>query len=218
MSKGVRIEDLKALDDKSDSLIKDSVKIESAKVRIAKAFETLRLVSERTNESLERLDFSEMLDTLTKLDLSEPIDELERMGNAVDTLAERLVASETLSQYFGASDWNFYRKWLQQNDFDDGSDAMTTLKTMTESYESVKDMVTMLEFALRNWNDDILKDGKLSSDRTLMNRYMRDNDGQLSENIEGERVEELLKDLKRWQERRNWLGAIIGVDDERSNV
>ena len=206
------------MDDKADSLIKDSVKIESAKVRIAKAFETLRLVSERTNESLEHLDFSEMLDTLTKLDLSEPIDELERIGNAVDTLAERLVASETLSQYFGASDWNFYRQWLQQNDFDDGSDPMQTLKTITESYESVKDMVNMLEFALRNWNDDILKDGKLSSDRTLMNRYMRTNDGQLAENIEVERVEELLKDLKRWQERRNWLGAIIGVDDERSNV
>ena len=218
MSKGVRIEDLKAMDDKAESLIKDSAKIDSAKMRIAKAFETLRLVSERTNESVERLDFSEMLDTLTKLDLSEPIDELERMGNAVDTLAERLVASETMSQYFGTSDWNFYRKWLQQNDFDDGSDAMQTLKTMTESYEGVKDMVNMLEFALRNWNDDILKDGKLSSDRTLMNRYMRDNDGRLTENIEGERVDELLKDLKRWQERRNWLGAIIGVDDERSNV
>lgn len=206
------------MDDKAELLKKDSVKIESAKVRIAKAFETLRLVSERTNESLERLDYSEMLDTLTKLDLSEPIDELERMGNAVDTLAERLVASETLSQYFGASDWNFYRQWLQQNDFDDGSDAMQTLKTMTESYEGVKDMVAMLEFALRNWNDDILKDGKLSSDRSEMNRYMRDNDGRLTENIEGARVEELLKDLKRWQERRNWLGAIIGVDDERSNV
>lgn len=218
MSRGVRIEDLKAMDDKAELLKKDSVKIESAKLRIAKAFETLRLVSERTNESLERLDYSEMLDTLTKLDLSEPIDELERMGNAVDTLAERLVASETLSQYFGASDWNFYRQWLQQNDFDDGSDAMQTMKTMTESYEGVKDMVAMLEFALRNWNDDILKDGKLSSDRSEMNRYMRDNDGRLAENIEGERVEELLKDLKRWQERRNWLGAIIGVDDERSNV
>ena len=218
MSKGVRIEDLKAMDDKAESLIKDSAKIDSAKMRIAKAFETLRLVSERTNESVERLDFSEMLDTLTKLDLSEPIDELERMGNAVDTLAERLVASETMSQYFGTSDWNFYRQWLQQNDFDDGSDAMQTLKTMTESYEGVKDMVNMLEFALRNWNDDILKDGKLSSDRSLMNRYMRENDGQLAENIEGERVEELLKDLKRWQERRNWLGAIIGVDDERNNV
>lgn len=206
------------MDDKAESLIKDSAKIDSAKVRIAKAFETLRLVSERTNESVERLDFSEMLDTLTKLDLSEPIDELERMGNAVDTLAERLVASETMSQYFGTSDWNFYRQWLQQNDFDDGSDAMQTLKTMTESYEGVKDMVAMLEFALRNWNDDILKDGKLSSDRSEMNRYMRDNDGRLTENIEGARVEELLKDLKRWQERRNWLGAIIGVDDERSNV
>lgn len=218
MSRGVRIEDLKAIDDKAELLKKDSLKIESAKVRIAKAFETLRLVSERTNESLERLDFSEMLDTLTKLDLSEPIDELERMGNAVDTLAERLVASETMSQYFGTSDWNFYRKWLQQNDFDDGSDAMQTLKTMTESYEGVKDMVAMLEFALRNWNDDILKEGKLSSDRSEMNRYMRDNDGRLTENIEGARVEELLKDLKRWQERRNWLGAIIGVDDERSNV
>lgn len=218
MSRGVRIEDLKAIDDKAELLKKDSLKIESAKVRIAKAFETLRLVSERTNESLERLDFSEMLDTLTKLDLSEPIDELERMGNAVDTLAERLVASETMSQYFGTSDWNFYRKWLQQNDFDDGSDAMQTLKTMTESYEGVKDMVNMLEFALRNWNDDILKDGKLSSDRSEMNRYMRDNDGRLTENIEGARVEELLKDLKRWQERRNWLGAIIGVDDERNNV
>lgn len=218
MSRGVRIEDLKAMDDKAESLIKDSAKIDSAKVRIAKAFETLRLVSERTNESVERLDFSEMLDTLTKLDLSEPIDELERMGNAVDTLAERLVASETMSQYFGTSDWNFYRQWLQQNDFDDGSDAMQTLKTMTESYEGVKDMVAMLEFALRNWNDDILKDGKLSSDRSEMNRYMRDNDGRLTENIEGARVEELLKDLKRWQERRNWLGAIIGVDDERSNV
>lgn len=218
MSRVVRIEDLKAIDDKAELLKKDSLKIESAKVRIAKAFETLRLVSERTNESVERLDFAEMLDTLTKLDLSEPIDELERMGNAADTLAERLVASETMSQYFGTSDWNFYRKWLQQNDFDDGSDAMQTLKTMTESYEGVKDMVAMLEFALRNWNDDILKDGKLNSDRTFMNRYMRENDGHLAENIEGERVEELLKDLKRWQERRNWLGAIIGVDDERSNV
>lgn len=218
MRGSVKIEDLKKIDDYADRLSKQSTKIDSAKVRIVKAFETLRLATDRTSESLNELDFSQMMDTLTKLDLSRPIDELENMSDALDDLAEKLVASEAMSQYFGTSDWNFYRQWLQQNDFDDGSDAMQTLKTMTESYEGVKDMVNMLEFALRNWNDDILKDGKLSSDRTLMNRYMRDNDGRLTENIEGERVDELLKDLKRWQERRNWLGAIIGVDDERNNV
>lgn len=218
MRGSVKIEDLKKIDDYADSLSKQSTKIDSAKVRIVKAFETLRLATDRTTESLNELDFSQMMDTLTKLDLSRPIDELENMSDALDDLAEKLVASETMSQYFGTSDWNFYRQWLQENDFADGIDPIQTLKTMTESYESVKDMVAMLEFALRNWNDDILKDGKLSSDRSVMNRYMRDNDGHLAENIEGERVEELLKDLKRWQERRNWLGAIIGVDDERSNV
>lgn len=214
----MKIEDLKTIDDYADRLSKQSTKIDAAKVRIVKAFETLRLATDRTTESLNELDFSQMMDTLTKLDLSRPIDELENMSDALDDLAEKLVASEAMSQYFGTSDWNFYRQWLQENDFADGIDPIQTLKTMTESYESVKDMVAMLEFALRNWNDDILKDGKLSSDRSVMNRYMRDNDGHLAENIEGERVEELLKDLKRWQERRNWLGAIIGVDDERSNV
>lgn len=214
----MKIEDLKKIDDYADRLSKQSTKIDAAKVRIVKAFETLRLATDRTTESLNDLDFSQMMDTLTKLDLSRPIDELENMSDALDDLAEKLVASETMSQYFGTSDWNFYRQWLQKNDFVDGIDPIQTLKTMTESYESVNDMVAMLEFALRNWNDDILKDGKLSSDRSVMNRYMRENDGHLAENIEGERVEELLKDLKRWQERRNWLGAIIGVDDERNNV
>lgn len=218
MRGSVKIEDLKKIDDYADCLSKQSTKIDSAKVRIVKAFETLRLAIDRTTESLNELDFSQMMDTLTRLDLSRPIDELENMSDALDDLAEKLVASEAMSQYFGTSDWNFYRQWLQDNDFADGIDPIQTLKTMTESYESVKDMVAMLEFALRNWNDDILKDGKLSSDRSLMNRYMRDNDGHLAENIEGERVDELLKDLKRWQERRNWLGAIIGVDDERNNV
>lgn len=218
MRGSVKIEDLKKIDDYADRLSKQSAKIDSAKVRIVKAFETLRLATDRTTESLNELDFSQMMDTLTKLDLSRPIDELENMSDALDDLAEKLVASETMSQYFGTSDWNFYRQWLQENDFVDGIDPIQTLKTMTESYESVKDMVAMLEFALRNWNDDILKDGKLSSDRSVMNRYMRDNDGHLAENIEGERVDELLKDLKRWQERRNWLGAIIGVDDERNIV
>lgn len=218
MRGSVKIEDLKTIDDYADRLSKQSTKIDSAKVRIVKAFETLRLATDRTTESLNELDYSQMMDTLTKLDLSRPIDELENMSDALDDLAEKLVASEAMSQYFGTSDWNFYRQWLQENDFADGIDPIQTLKTMTESYESVKDMVAMLEFALRNWNDDILKDGKLSSDRSVMNRYMRDNDGHLAENIDGERVEELLKDLKRWQERRNWLGAIIGVDDERSNV
>lgn len=218
MSGSVKIEDLKKIDDYAEGLSKQSIKIDSAKLRIVKAFETLRLATDRTMESLNELDFSQMMDTLTKLDLSRPIDELENMSDALDDLAEKLVASEAMSQYFGTSDWNFYRKWLQKNDFVDGIDPIQTLKTMTESYEGVKAMVAMLEFALRNWNDDILKDGKLSSDRSEMNRYMRDNDGQLAENIEGARVEELLKDLKRWQERRNWLGAIIGVDDERSNV
>lgn len=214
----VKIEDLKKIDDYAEGLSKQSIKIDSAKLRIVKAFETLRLATDRTMESLNELDFSQMMDTLTKLDLSRPIDELENMSDALDDLAEKFVASEAMSQYFGTSDWNFYRQWLQKNDFVDGIDPIQTLKTMTESYEGVKDMVNMLEFALRNWNDDILKDGKLSSDRSEMNRYMRDNDGRLTENIEGARVEELLKDLKRWQERRNWLGAIIGVDDERSNV
>lgn len=218
MRGSVKIEDLKKIDDYAERLSKQSTKIDAAKVRIVKAFETLRLATDRTTESLNELDFSQMMDTLTKLDLSRPIDELENMSDALDDLAEKLVASETMSQYFGTSDWNFYRQWLQENDFADGIDPIQTLKTITESYESVKDMVAMLEFALRNWNDDILKDGKLSSDRSVMNRYMRENDGHLAENIEGERVEELLKDLKRWQERRNWLGAIIGVDDERNNV
>lgn len=214
----MKIEDLKKIDDYADRLSKQSTKIDAAKLRIVKAFETLRLATDRTTESLNELDFSQMMDTLTKLDLSRPIDELENMSDALDDLAEKLVASETMSQYFGTSDWNFYRRWLQENDFVDGLDPIQTLNTMTESYESVKDMVAMLEFALRNWNDDILKDGKLSSDRSVMYRYMRENDGQPAENIEGERVDELLKDLRRWQERRNWLGAIIGVDDERNNV
>lgn len=218
MRGSVKIEDLKKIDDYAERLSRQSTKIDAAKVRIVKAFETLRLATDRTTESLNELDYSQMMDTLTKLDLSRPIDELENMSGALDDLAEKLVASETMSQYFGTSDWNFYRRWLQENDFDTGDDAMMTLATMKESYESVKDMVNLLDFALRNWNDDILRDGKASGDRQAMTRYMRENDGNLEGNIDDSRAEELRKDLKRWQERRNWLGAIIGVEDERSNV
>ena len=214
----MKIEDLKKIDDYAERLSKQSTKIDAAKVRIVKAFETLRLATDRTTESLNDLDYSQMMDTLTKLDLSRPIDELETMSGALDDLAEKLVATETMSQYFGTSDWNFYRRWLQENDFDTGEDAMMTLATMKESYESVKDMVSMLDFALRNWNDDILRDGKVSGDRQAMTRYMRENDGNLEGNIDDSRAEELRKELKRWQERRNWLGAIIGVEDERNNV
>lgn len=218
MSGSVKIEDLKKIDDYAERLSKQSTKIDAAKVRIVKAFETLRLATDRTTESLNELDYSQMMDTLTKLDLSRPIDELENMSGALDDLAEKLVATETMSQYFGTSDWNFYRRWLQDNDFDTGEDAMMTLATMKESYESVKDMVSFLDFALRNWNDDILRDGKVSGDRQAMTRYMRENDGNLEGNIDDSRAEELRKELKRWQERRNWLGAIIGVEDERNNV
>lgn len=218
MRGSVKIEDLKKIDDYAERLSKQSTKIDAAKVRIVKAFETLRLATDRTTESLNELDYSEMMDTLTKLDLSRPIDELENMSGALDDLAEKLVASETMSQYFGTSDWNFYRRWLQENDFDTGEDAMMTLTTMKKSYESVKDMVSLLDFALRNWNDDILRDGKASGDRQAMTRYMRENDGNLEGNIDDSRAEELRKELKRWQERRNWLGAIIGVEDERNNV
>lgn len=218
MRGSVKIEDLKKIDDFAERLSKQSTKIDAAKVRIVKAFETLRLATDRTTESLNELDYSQMMDTLTKLDLSRPIDELENMSGALDDLAEKLVATETMSQYFGTSDWNFYRRWLQENDFDTGEDAMMTLATMKESYESVKDMVSLLDFALRNWNDDILRDGKASGDRQAMTRYMRENDGNLEGNIDDSRAEELRKELKRWQERRNWLGAIIGVEDERSNV
>ena len=218
MRGSVKIEDLKKIDDYAERLSKQSTKIDAAKVRIVKAFETLRLATDRTTESLNDLDYSQMMDTLTKLDLSRPIDELETMSGALDDLAEKLVATETMSQYFGTSDWNFYRRWLQENDFDTGEDAMMTLATMKESYESVKDMVSMLDFALRNWNDDILRDGKVSGDRQAMTRYMRENDGNLEGNIDDSRAEELRKELKRWQERRNWLGAIIGVEDERNNV
>lgn len=214
----MKIEDLKKIDDYAERLSKQSTKIDAAKVRIVKAFETLRLATDRTTESLNELDYSQMMDTLTKLDLSRPIDELENMSGALDDLAEKLVATETMSQYFGTSDWNFYRRWLQENDFDTGEDAMMTLATMKESYESVKDMVSLLDFALRNWNDDILRDGQASGDRQAMTRYMRENDGNLEGNIDDSRAEELRKELKRWQERRNWLGAIIGVEDERSNV
>ena len=218
MRGSVKIEDLKKIDDYAERLSKQSTKIDAAKVRIVKAFETLRLATDRTTESLNELDYSQMMDTLTKLDLSRPIDELENMSGALDDLAEKLVATETMSQYFGTSDWNFYRRWLQENDFDTGEDAMMTLATMKESYESVKDMVSLLDFALRNWNDDILRDGKASGDRQAMTRYMRENDGNLEGNIDDSRAEELRKELKRWQERRNWLGAIIGVEDERNNV
>ena len=218
MRGSVKIEDLKKIDDYAERLSKQSTKIDAAKVRIVKAFETLRLATDRTTESLNELDYSQMMDTLTKLDLSRPIDELENMSGALDDLAEKLVATETMSQYFGTSDWNFYRRWLQENDFDTGEDAMMTLATMKESYESVKDMVSLLDFALRNWNDDILRDGQASGDRQAMTRYMRENDGNLEGNIDDSRAEELRKELKRWQERRNWLGAIIGVEDERSNV
>lgn len=218
MRGSVKIEDLKKIDDYAERLSKQSTKIDAAKVRIVKAFETLRLATDRTTESLNELDYSQMMDTLTKLDLSRPIDELENMSGALDDLAEKLVATETMSQYFGTSDWNFYRRWLQENDFDTGEDAMMTLATMKESYESVKDMVNLLDFALRNWNDDILRDGKASGDRQAMTRYMRENDGNLEGNIDDSRAEELRKELKRWQERRNWLGAIIGVEDERNNV
>lgn len=218
MRGSVKIEDLKKIDDYAERLSKQSTKIDAAKVRIVKAFETLRLATDRTTESLNDLDYSQMMDTLTKLDLSRPIDELGNMSGALDDLAEKLVATETMSQYFGTSDWNFYRRWLQENDFDTGEDAMMTLATMKESYESVKDMVSLLDFALRNWNDDILRDGKASGDRQAMTRYMRENDGNLEGNIDDSRAEDLRKELKRWQERRNWLGAIIGVEDERNNV
>ena len=217
MKTSVGIEDLEKINKASKKTTESLTETSRAMDRVKEAFATLELLGTRS-VTITKDRFDGMLETFTKLNLSQPLDEIEQMDDAFKKLALDLEAYESMAEHYSTSDWKFYRNWLQENDFFDLSGNENMLATMKESYESVKDTVEMLEFALRNMNDELLNNGMISGDRTEMHRYMKEKDGKLEGTMDDSQVGKLIEDLVRWQKRRSLLGAILGVDDERNNI
>ena len=185
---------------------------------IVASLEAVATTTEETKKRMDKTSLSLNMGKLEKLDLSQPIGEVKKLCASLLELHSDIENVGSSKENLTESDWTFYRKWLVKNDFAPANDNVMQVSTMHESYESVKDMVEALAFALHNRNDEILTDGRYMGDHEAQNRYMREHDGMLTENIDDTRYNELLTEFKKWQERRNLLGAIIGVEDERNGV
>lgn len=150
-----------------------------------------------------------MMEDLLALDVSES--RLADMSRSLDKIADN-------TANYGQKDkeLDFYRHWLEENGFTkDGTGAEANEAERRESYESVKETVELLQFAIRNMNDDVLLNGTGGVDTY---HWMRENENKLEPNIDEARLKELTQEYERWRERRNLLGAIVGVEDERTNI
>jgi len=87
------------------------------------------------------------------------------------------------------------------------------------SYSDIKNLIDTLSFVIRNRNDDLLR-GKDSSGHLIVDdqRYMSDNDGHLPSTLRPSALEDLISTLKKLEERRNQLGALEGVETERTHI
>lgn len=153
-----------------------------------------------------------------QIDFDGLLNSVENLQSAFDEAANHLAEKADDSTAKIESDWRYYERLLGKEGFLTGISAEGREAEMNTSYESVRDMVEMLQFALRNNNDDLLRNGSLTQDRSTQRKYMSENDGKLPETMSSERRNEIIAELDKWKERRNFLGATIGVDDERNGI
>ena len=113
-----------------------------------------------------------------------------------------------LSQY--SKDLSYLNRWLDYNEMTEYSDM---------SFADVKNLLSELEFSLRNMNDSLLKgfddDGKMIFDPS---RWMRDHEGKLDATLTESDVENLVSDMKKLQELRDILGAMLGLENEPNAI
>ena len=109
-----------------------------------------------------------------------------------------------------------YYDWVTREGFSDSSSLGTEHEM---SYSDIKNLIEMLSFVIRNRNDDLLR-GKDSSGHLIVDeqRYMSDNDGHLPSTLRPSALEDLISTLKKLEERRNQLGALEGVETERTHI
>ena len=109
-----------------------------------------------------------------------------------------------------------YYDWVTREGFSDSSSLGTEHEM---SYSDIKNLIDTLSFVIRNRNDDLLR-GKDSSGHLIVDeqRYMSDNDGHLPSTLRPSALEDLISTLKKLEERRNQLGALEGVETERTHI
>ena len=109
-----------------------------------------------------------------------------------------------------------YYDWVTREGFSDSSSLGTEHEM---SYSDIKNLIETLSFVIRNRNDDLLR-GKDSSGHLIVDeqRYMSDNDGHLPSTLRPSALEDLISTLKKLEERRNQLGALEGVETERTHI
>lgn len=214
----VTVEDMSVVFEMAKNFDKTADKLDETIQSIVQSLSTVQKATEETKNRMGKTDLSLNMDKLAKLDLSQPICEVKKLCASLLELNTDMDSVGSSRDNLAESDWTFYRKWLVKNEFAAANDNEGQVATMRENYEFVKDMTDALAFALHNRNDDILRDGRYTSDHQEQSRYIREHDGMLTENIDDAKYNELLAEFKRWQERRNLLGAIIGVEDERTGV
>lgn len=109
-----------------------------------------------------------------------------------------------------------YYDWVTREGFSDSSSLGTEHEM---SYSDIKNLIDTLSFVIRNRNDDLLR-GKDSSGHPIVDeqRYMSDNDGHLPSTLRPSVLEDLISTLKKLEERRNQLGALEGVETERTHI
>lgn len=141
---------------------------------------------------------------------------LDLFDDNVNTEKE-IKAFKQLKDNFSDSKWRLYAEFLKkQDDFEDTLPS-SILSEITVPYQQIKDEMEAILFALRNWNDDILT-SKNIADHKEVSSYIKDNEGRLERNLSPEHAKMLIQQLDKVQQRLYFLGAVIGVNDERSNI
>ena len=214
----ISVEDMSVVFDMAKNFDKTADKLGETVKSIVSSLSTVEKATEEAKKRMSKNALSLNMAKLSKIDLSQPISEVKKLSASLLELNSEMENVFASRDNLIESDWSFYRQWLVKNDFAPSFDNDMQESTMHESYESVVDTLNALAFALRNRNDDILRDDRYIGDHQAQSRYIREHDGMLAENMDDDRYNELLAEFKKWQERRNLLGAIIGVEDERTNV
>lgn len=158
-------------------------------------------------------DFRTSLSSLKKL--SESLDSFSFSSSSSTSFEDRFATDLSLltSDDVMPRVFSYYKDWLSKMGLSSYGDDLSI-----DSYSRLTEDISVLSFAIRNLNDTVLTDSRLSSNESLMSSFMKENDGKLSSNIDFSKLGDLLSELSKLQENRNFLGAILGVDNERTNI
>ena len=161
-----------------------------------------------------------------------PIEKLLELEEALEGLTDGV---NTLSSEFKKSqrekDAEFYRQWLLKNDFIGGKESASASEAeISTDYASISSFIDDLLYSISNRNSALLQSSSkliFLSEREK-EKWKNENYGKLNDKrkdnkflkykLDENQLKGLIDDLLRYQERRNILGAINGVENERSNV